>query len=81
MRVNKFMHIRIAVAVSEGRWIAYGAHDTQDAEVIDMLRESVQDHRAIAWIELELPGDLPAQVVAKILSGTQVTDDSGSENR
>jgi hypothetical protein len=65
------MRVRIAVAVAEGRWIAYGAHDTHDAEVIDMLREIVQDHAATAWIDLDLPDDLPAQVIAKILPGKQ----------
>ena len=66
------MQIRIAVAVSEGCWIAYGAHDTHDAEVIDMLREIVRDRPATAWIELELPDEPPAEVTARILPGRQV---------
>jgi hypothetical protein len=66
------MRVRIAVVVSEGRWIAYGAHDTRDAEVMDMLRENVQGHAAAtAWIDLDLPDDLPAQVAAKVLPGRQ----------
>jgi hypothetical protein len=65
------MRVRIAVVVSEGRWIAYGAHDTHDVEVLDTLREIVQDHASTAWIDLDLPDDLPAQVVARLLPGTQ----------
>jgi hypothetical protein len=62
------MQVKIAIAVEtdQGRWVAYGASDTPDSEVIGTVREIVAGHPVTMWLELELPeppATVPAQVV------------------
>ena len=61
------MHVRIAIAVDpdQRRWIAYGASDTADCEVMGTVRDIVGGHPATMWLEVQLP-EPPATVPARI---------------
>ena len=62
------MQVKIAIAVEadQGRWVAYGASDTPDSEVISTIREIVAGHPVTMWLELELP-EPPATVPAQLV--------------
>ena len=62
------MQVRIAIAVEfdQARWIAYGASDTPEHEVMATLREIVPGHPVTLWLELQIP-ERPATVPARIV--------------
>ncbi len=62
------MQVRIAIAVEadQGRWVAYGASDTPDCEVVSTVREIVAGHPVTMWLELQLP-EPPATVPARLV--------------
>jgi hypothetical protein len=62
------MHVRIAIAfeANQGRWIAYGASDTPEREVMNTVREIIAGHPVTMWLEVQLadpPATLPARLV------------------
>jgi hypothetical protein len=66
------MQVKIAIAVEadQGRWVAYGASDTPDSEVISTVREIVAGHPVTMWLEIDLP-DPPATVPARLVLHNQ----------
>lgn len=71
------MQVRIAIAVesNQARWIAYGASDTPEPEVIRTLREIVPGHPVTMWIEARIPEQQPATVSARIVLDSRTHDD------
>jgi hypothetical protein len=63
------MQIRIAIAVEsdQERWVAYGASDTPEREVMTTVREIVAGHPTTMWLEVQLPEQPPATVPAHIV--------------
>jgi hypothetical protein len=63
------MLVRIAIAVEsdQGRWVAYGASDTSEREVLTTVREIVSGHPITLWLELQMPEQPPATVPASIV--------------
>jgi hypothetical protein len=61
------MRVRIAIAVEsdQRRWIAYGASDTPEGEVMSTVRDIVGGHPVTMWLEVQLP-EPPATVPARI---------------
>ena len=61
------MQVRIAIAVEpdQQRWIAYGASDTPEREVVATLREIVGGRSVTIWLEVQLPEQQPATVPAR----------------
>jgi hypothetical protein len=62
------MHVRIAIAfeADQGRWIAYGASDTPEREVMNTVREIIAGHPVTMWLDAQLadpPATVPAQLV------------------
>ncbi len=51
------MEVRIAIAVEsdQARWVAYGASDTPDCEVMNTVRDIVGGHPVTMWLEVQLP--------------------------
>ena len=51
------MQVRIAIAVDhdQQRWIAYGASDTPDREVVATLRDILTRHPVMIWLEVQIP--------------------------
>jgi hypothetical protein len=62
------MEVRIAIAVEsdQQRWVAYGASDTPEREVMATVREIVAGHPVTMWLEVQLPEE-PATVPARIV--------------
>jgi hypothetical protein len=61
------MQVRIAIAVEpdQRRWIAYGASDTPEREVVATLHDIVAGHPVTMWLEVQLPEQQPATVPAR----------------
>jgi hypothetical protein len=62
--VNVQVRIAIAVEFDQARWVAYGASDTPEHEVMATVREIVPGHPVTMWIEVQLPEQQPATVPA-----------------
>jgi hypothetical protein len=62
------MQVRIAIAVEsdQARWVAYGASDTPECEVMSTVRDIVGGHPVTMWLEVQLP-EQPATVPARIV--------------
>ncbi len=62
------MEVRIAIAVEsdQRRWVAYGASDTTECEVMATVRDIVAGHPVTMWIEVQLPEE-PATVPARVV--------------
>jgi hypothetical protein len=63
------VQVRIAIAVEfdQARWVAYGASDTPECEVMATVREIVAGHPVTMWIEVQMPEQRPATVPARIV--------------
>jgi hypothetical protein len=63
------MQVRIAIAVEpdQGRWIAYGASDTPEHEVMATLRDIVTGRPVTMWLEVQMPQEQPATVPARFV--------------
>jgi hypothetical protein len=63
------MQVRIAIAVEpdQRRWIAYGASDTPEREVMATLRDIVAGHPVTMWLEVQMPEQQPATVPARFV--------------
>jgi hypothetical protein len=61
------MQVRIAIAVDhdQQRWIAYGASDTPEREVVATLRDIVPGHAVTIWLEVQVPEQEPTTVPAR----------------
>jgi hypothetical protein len=61
------MQVRIAIAIesNQGRWIAYGASDTPECELMSTVREIIAGHPVTMWLEVQLP-EPPATVPARL---------------
>ena len=81
------MQVRIAIAVEpdQQRWIAYGASDTPEREVVATLRDIVGGRSVTIWLEVQLPEQQPATVPARFvlhnslegIRGTSPTNGTG----
>lgn len=62
------MQVRIAIAVEsdQARWVAYGASDTPEHDIVTTVREMVAGHPVTMWIEVQMPEQQPATVPAHI---------------
>jgi hypothetical protein len=63
------MQIRIAIAIEpdQRRWVAYGASDTPEREVMTTVREIVAGHPLAMWLEVQVPEQQPATISARIV--------------
>ena len=63
------MQVRIAIAVEfdQARWIAYGASDTPEHEVMATVRDIVAGHPVMMWLEVQVPDQQPATIPAHIV--------------
>ena len=63
------MQVRIAIAIEpdQGRWVAYGANDTPEHEILATVREIIAGHPATMWLEVQVPEQQPATVPALIV--------------
>lgn len=63
------MQVRIAIAVEfdQARWVAYGASDTPEHEVLATVRDIVAGHPVMMWLEVQVPDQQPATVPAHIV--------------
>jgi hypothetical protein len=63
------VHVRIAIAVEfdQARWIAYGASDTPEHEVMATVRDIAAGHPVTMWLEVQVPEQQPATVPALIV--------------
>jgi hypothetical protein len=63
------MQIRIAIALesAQRRWVAYGASDSSEREVMTTVREIVAGHPVTMWLEVEMPEQQPTTVPARIV--------------
>jgi hypothetical protein len=68
--------VRIAIAVEfdQARWIAYGASDTPEHEVMATVREITHGHPVTMWIDVEVPEQQPATVPAHIVLHSRIYD-------
>jgi hypothetical protein len=62
------MQVRIAIALEsqQGRFVAYGASDTPECELMSTVREIVAGHPVTMWLEVQLP-EPPATVPARLV--------------
>jgi hypothetical protein len=65
--VNVQVRIAIAVEFDQARWIAYGASDTPEHEVMATVREILRGHPVTMWLEVQMPDEQPATVPARIV--------------
>jgi hypothetical protein len=65
--VNVQVRIAIAVEFDQARWIAYGASDTPEDEVMATVREITAGHPVTMWLEVQVPEQQPATVPAQIV--------------
>jgi type II secretory pathway component PulC len=65
--VNVQVRIAIAVESDQARWVAYGASDTPEREIMAAVREMVAGHPVTMWIEVQMPEQQPATVPAHIV--------------
>jgi hypothetical protein len=65
--VNVQVRIAIAVEFDQARWVAYGASDTPEREIMATVREIVAGHPVTMWIEVQMPEQQPATVPARIV--------------
>ena len=65
--VNVQVRIAIAVESDQARWVAYGASDTPEREIMATVREMVAGHPVTMWIEVQMPEQQPATVPAHIV--------------
>ena len=63
------MQVRIAIAIEsdQRRWVAYGASDTPEREIMATVREIVAGHPMTMWLEVQVPEQQPATVPARIV--------------
>ena len=63
------MQVRIAIAVEfdQARWVAYGASDTPEHEVLATVRDIVAGHPVMLWLEVQVPDQQPATIPAHIV--------------
>ena len=63
------MQVRIALAIEpdQRRWVAYGASDTLEHDVLATVREIIAGHPVTMWIEVQMPEQPPATVPALIV--------------
>ena len=63
------MQVRIAIAVEfdQARWVAYGASDTPEHEVMATVRDIVAGHPVMMWLEVQVPDQQPATIPAHIV--------------
>lgn len=65
--MDKLVRIAIALESDQGRWVAFGASDTPEAEAIATIRDIVGGHPVMLWLELQLPEQHPATVPAQVM--------------
>lgn len=81
------MQVRIAIAVEpdQQRWIAYGASDTPEREVVATLRDLIGGRPIVLWLDVQMPEQRPATMPARFvlhnglegIQGTSSADGTG----
>lgn len=63
------MQVRIAIAVEpdQQRWIAYGASDTPEREVVATLRDLIGGRPIVLWLDVQMPEQQPATMPARFV--------------
>jgi hypothetical protein len=81
-RVSMQVRIAIAVEPDQRRWIAYGASDTPEREVVATLRDIVGGRPLTIWLEVQMPEEQPATVPARFVlhNGLEGICGTGSAN-
>lgn len=64
--MDKLVRIAIAVESDQRRWVAYGASETPEHEALATVRDIVGGHPVTLWLELEIPEQPPATILAQI---------------